>query len=82
MTMKSKEPALGGRPGGRSLSGAGAARCKPLRIRDLPEEERAPFAAWLYGQTCPMIAGVPPEGQDGYYRHDYERWKAGLPVDD
>ena len=50
------------------------------RIKDLPEEEREPFARWLAGQTRPWIEGVPPEEQDGYYQVDYETWRAGLPA--
>ena len=46
------------------------------RIRDLPEAERVPFRKWLTGQTVPMIDGLPYEEQDGYYRWDYERWRA------
>ena len=52
------------------------------RIRDLPEEEREPFRAWLGGQTVPVIEGVPDEEQDGFYWGDYEIWKEGLPVID
>jgi hypothetical protein len=55
---------------------------KVLRIRDLPGDEWEPFLAWLYGQTCPAIEGVPPGEQDGYFAHDYARWKAGLPIED
>ena len=52
------------------------------RIRDLPTEEQAPFKKWLSGQTCPWIDGLPPEEQDGYYEHDYQRWKNGFCVID
>jgi hypothetical protein len=45
------------------------------RVRDLPEVERAPFTEWLVGQTRPMLDGIPMEEQDGYYDHDYRRWK-------
>ena len=47
------------------------------RVRDLPEEERAPFTEWLDGQTRPMLDGIPMEEQDGYYDHDYRNWKRG-----
>ena len=50
------------------------------RIRDLPKEEQEPFSKWLYGQTCPFLEGE--EIQDGYYSHDYDRWKLGLPIID
>lgn len=53
-----------------------------LRIRDLPPEDQASFKDWLVGQTTPEIPGLPDEEQDGYYQHDYIRWKAGLPVID
>lgn len=46
----------------------------PVRIRDLPLEERAPFSAWLKHQACPMLPGVPDEEQDGAYMWDYQRW--------
>lgn len=52
------------------------------RIRDLPESEREPFTEWLNGQTRPLIDGLPDDEQDGYYRWDYERWRAGWPVVD
>lgn len=52
------------------------------RIRDLPKDERRSFSQWLAGQTRPMIQGAPMDEQDGYYQHDYNRWKAGLPVID
>ena len=47
------------------------------RIKDLPESEHEPFKKFLEGQTCPEIPGVPMAEQDGYYTHDYLRWKAG-----
>ena len=65
-----------------SCSGAPGRDHQPDRIRDLPEDERGPFLAWLHGQTRPMIEGLPPEEQDASFRHDYRRWKAGLPADD
>lgn len=52
------------------------------RIQDLPEEERFPFAEWLYGQTCPWVEGVPADEQDAYYPWDYQRWKRKWPVID
>lgn len=52
------------------------------RLRDLPEKERMPFAKELYGQTCPLVDGLPMGDQDFYYPWDYSRWKAGLPVID
>ena len=45
------------------------------RIKDLPEDEREPFAEWLGGQTRPFIEGLSWDEQDGYYSCDYERWK-------
>ena len=45
------------------------------RIRDLPAHERDAFAAYLANQTRPVIDGVPDDQQDGYYAHDYERWR-------
>ena len=47
-------------------------------IEDLPKPEQKPFAEWLIGQTVPMN----DDGTVGYFIHDYERWKAGLPVID
>jgi hypothetical protein len=52
------------------------------RMRDLPENERAPFNKWLNGQTCPVIEGIPIEEQDAYYPWDYDRWKRGHPIVD
>lgn len=52
------------------------------RIKDLPEDERAPFTAWMEGQTMPLIEGLPMEEQDAYYPWDYKRWKEGKPVID
>ena len=52
------------------------------RLRDLPEEEQAPFLKWLVGQTRPLEAGVPMEEQDFYFPWDYDRWRLGLPVID
>lgn len=48
------------------------------RIKDLPEEERAPFRQWLSGQTCPLITNLSYEEQDAYYETDYRYWKASL----
>ena len=48
------------------------------RIKDLPIEEQEPFREWLQGQTCPVIEDVPFEESDGYYDHNYKRWKAGI----
>lgn len=45
------------------------------RIRDLPEEERVPFAQWLVGQTVPYLENEPQSEQDAYYPWDYEAWK-------
>lgn len=45
------------------------------RIKDLPEKERKPFSTFLYGQTRPLIDGVPMEEQDAYYSWDYENFK-------
>lgn len=55
------------------------------RIRDLPEEEREAFSEWLAGQTMPLeeeYETIPQEEWDWYYRWDYERWKADLPIID
>jgi hypothetical protein len=52
------------------------------RIKDLPAEEREEFQTYLSGQTCPLIAGLPLEDQDGYYPWDYDRFKRKLPVID
>lgn len=52
------------------------------RIRDLPADERRPFTQWLEHQTRPWIEGESDENQDGYYSHDYDRWKKGLPCID
>jgi hypothetical protein len=45
------------------------------RIQDLPEPERVPFHVWLTGQTRPVLDDLPMGEQDGYYPHDYVRWK-------
>lgn len=50
------------------------------RIKDLSLVERKQFTAWLEGQTCPLIEGIPMDEQDGYFSWDYERWKAGVPA--
>lgn len=55
---------------------------RPLRIRDLPEAERQPFAAFLVKHrcTCPVLS---KDGeQDGYYVGDYAAWRAGAPAPD
>ena len=52
------------------------------RIKDLPQDEQKPFSEWLRGQTCPWIEGLSPQEQDAYYKHDYDRWKAKLPIVD
>ena len=52
-------------------------RVWPL-IEDLPKEEQKPFLEWLRGQTRPINS----DRSVGYYLWDYERWKAGLHVDD
>jgi hypothetical protein len=52
------------------------------RLRDIPDNERAPFDAWLDGQTRPLVNSVPDEDQDFYYPWDFDRWKAGLPIID
>lgn len=60
-----------------------SAAIKWPRIRDLPEQEREPFAKWLYGQTRPLMEnGTAPEDEDAFYQWDYDRWKAGLPIID
>lgn len=46
------------------------------RLRDLPETERSQFYVWLRGQTIPCFDGVPDAEQDGFYLHDYRRWKS------
>jgi hypothetical protein len=50
------------------------------RVSELPEDEREPFTNWLVGQTRPMIEGIPMDEQDGYYEHDYRRWKSGCKI--
>ena len=45
------------------------------RIRNLPAEDREPFAIWLWGSNHPIIEGEPLEEQDAYYTGDYLRWK-------
>jgi hypothetical protein len=50
------------------------------RIRDLPVSEREPFAAWLIGQTVPMITDSPDSEQDAYYPWDYDNWKRKGPI--
>ena len=46
------------------------------RIKDLPPDEQEPFGEYLYGQTRPLIIGLPMAEQDGYYLSDYLRWKS------
>jgi hypothetical protein len=50
------------------------------RIRDLPVSEREPFAAWLIGQTVPMITDTTDGEQDAYYPWDYDNWKRKGPI--
>ena len=52
------------------------------RVKDLPEPDREPFERWLtdFGQTRPVLSGVPWPDQDGYYEWDYDRWQDGRPV--
>jgi len=45
------------------------------RLRDLPVDEQQPFGKWLFGQTCPVLEGLPDSEQDAYYPDDYDRWK-------
>ena len=45
------------------------------RIRDLPERDRGPFGKWLSGQSRPVIGGIREDEQDGFFQHDYERWR-------
>ena len=45
-----------------------------VRIRDLPEEQRAPFFQWLRHQACPVLLDVPDDEQDAAYAYDYLRW--------
>ena len=52
------------------------------RIRDLPPDEQDRFSKWLFGQTVPIIPGIPMEEQDGYYPWDYETWKNKQPITD
>ena len=52
------------------------------RIRDLPQHEQSDFRERLYGQTYPLVQGLPKEDQDYFYICDYDEWKAGLPVMD
>lgn len=52
------------------------------RIRDLPVEDRRRFWAWVEEQTRPIIEDgegneLPESEQDGYWKHDYTRWKEG-----
>ena len=52
------------------------------RIRNLPKAEQAPFSKWLDGQTRPWIYEVGECEQDGYFKDDYDRWKAKKPIID
>lgn len=45
------------------------------RIRDLPKKEQKAFRKFLYGQTVPVVEGVPVEDQDFYYSWDYDNFK-------
>ena len=47
------------------------------RIRNLPPEEREPFALWLLQapKIRPYIEGESFEDQDAYYTVDYQEWK-------
>jgi len=47
----------------------------------LPKDELDSFSKWLYGQTLPYIENT-QKGEFYFYMHDYDRWKAGLPVID
>jgi hypothetical protein len=56
---------------------------KLRRLRDLPEDERNEFTAWLTGRAAPALSDkegnlLPEEQQDGYYEHDYQTWKASM----
>jgi len=44
--------------------------CNFCRISDVPEPLQPKLEKWLYGQTCPLIDGVP----DAILPHDLERW--------
>ena len=45
------------------------------RIRNLPAEEREPFALLVAGLSRPYIEGEPLDEQDAYYTGDYREWK-------
>ncbi|WP_161787504.1 hypothetical protein [Endozoicomonas numazuensis] len=53
-------------------------RQRPVIKDDLPEHEHTPFQRWLRGQTVP----INEDKSVGFYWHDYQRWKAGLPIVD
>ena len=63
--------------------GSAYCRCKRAfgykwpRVRDLPEERRAPFELWLAGSTRPLIENLPQAEQDFYYDEDYVTWING-----
>lgn len=61
--------------GNRMVKGTGN---NPRRIRDLPEEEREPFKAFLYLRCCPFLPDVPTEEQDGYWPADCRSWERSL----
>lgn len=48
------------------------------RLRDLLEEERKKFGAWLVGSACTWIEGLPHEEQDAYYPWDFDHWELPL----
>jgi hypothetical protein len=48
-----------------------------IRIDSLPLEQREPFAAWIFHQTCPVIPheiGVDGKSTKCVYRWDYGHW--------
>lgn len=46
-----------------------------MRLRDLPESERAEFHAFLKGRNCPVDPTLPTEEQDFYHPWAYSEWK-------
>lgn len=48
-------------------------RLRYIRLRELPADEQAALDAWLWGQTVPVIPGVPLD--DVCYLYDYARWR-------
>lgn len=54
------------------------------RQRDLPEEEREEFMAWLYkhGRGRPMVQGYAPEEQDFYWPEQHDQWKTDLEAEE